>query len=274
MPQNFLLCIGDCYYTPASFAAEAERLGVSRRIHHIPETLVPGESRIYLIFGAGHDSYPRKCKQLGCAENDVALTRFSEDDATQVFCPDCGHIYEPRKRASGKITSYFSPTAIDIVVNITEDVARTAAHGAHELGQLSMATLEDDGERLRLMANVKDGASLELLKLLAERSGSTAKVDLLASAFAHQSARVVGVVHEPKRGCGFRKLGTYLVAGQAGISPLIDVAPPVSYDGPHFRGLKKLSDSESMLLERHLAGLGTAVIGNDACTPTFEECDA
>jgi len=94
-----LIWIGEQHYkTPREFMAEAERMGVSRRITAVPRDFVVGETWVLL----GH----RKAIERACSE-------CGDEAVPDIECPVCeGSGYEHRP---GIITA-FRPTAIEYVV--------------------------------------------------------------------------------------------------------------------------------------------------------------
>jgi hypothetical protein len=74
-------------------------------------------------------------------------------------------------------------------------------------------------------------------------------------------ARIAAVACEPVRGCGTRKHGgAYLVTGSGTQTPLQKIAPPIAYDGPHFRGMKVLTYREAVEARAHTAGTATCTL--------------
>lgn len=45
-----LMYVGESYYTPDSFMSEAIKMGISKRIHNIPDNLILGSSIVYLAY--------------------------------------------------------------------------------------------------------------------------------------------------------------------------------------------------------------------------------
>lgn len=62
--------------------------------------------------------------------------------------------------------------------------------------------------------------------------------------------KIIGTVEgEEKRGCGIRKVGgSYIVVDKAD-SPMNLIHPPAKFDGNHFRGLMRLTEEQSEVLQ-------------------------
>lgn len=95
-PDAWLMWVGREYYSPTSFASEAARMGISKRINALPRGFTPGESVVYL---AHLDAVP------------PWLTTHPDFDRTTGRAPD-------GKPAAG-VFMVFRPR-LDIVVDTTD----------------------------------------------------------------------------------------------------------------------------------------------------------
>lgn len=48
MENDYLMYVGECFYTKHSFIVEAQKLGVSKRVPYSPPNLVTGTTRVFL----------------------------------------------------------------------------------------------------------------------------------------------------------------------------------------------------------------------------------
>lgn len=249
---DFAHCIGDSFYKQSEFSEEASRLGISRRQARLPEGLIPGQSRILTVFRAGRDSIPRKCT---FCEGKELVKAVGNDGGVLGICRACGTQHPGKNRDKGKVPYYFIPDAIEVVIRVSEQDARDIAHGFKALGLLD-AKLEEGPEVLRVLAHVQGKNpqdTLECLRELQALAGTELKCDVLAGVLALPGARVAVVAAESERGCGYRKTGgIYAVSGPSG-SPLVAI-PSIVWDGPHFRGLRRLTEEESAALDAHING--------------------
>ena len=239
------VCVGGNYYPEDSFRAEAKRLGVSRRVppQQLGTYIVPGQSRVLLIFGATKDSFPKKCRHCG----------HTPLESPQ--CQICAHVHHVRHHNLAHIPCYFVPDAIEVVLRLDGTSAEKAAAMAISFG-LVQAHLESTDQVLRLRAHVTSESAAQAIAALASSDAGLKPemVDILGNCALAPGAQVVGVVHEPARDCGDRRAGVYLAAS-ATTSPLIDLPLPATYSGQHFQCLRRLSPDESSALDRHIAGL-------------------
>lgn len=244
--KNYLMCIGKSFYSKDDFRKEAERLGTSRRLANIPTDLVPGQSRIYIVFNATKDSQPKKCK--------MCRASLRSEDGYILKCLVCGYVHEVRKHGNTQVESYFVPSAVELVLRVNDDAAKGAVKIAEGLGLFS-ANLEETPELLRatITLNKDDKTTVEVAQAVAKMPGVEADVDMLTEAFT-KNVRVQLVAREPERGCGFRQNRGIYTVSSGGSSPLVVVNPPVSYLGQHFRGLKLLTDEQSSGIEGHING--------------------
>lgn len=247
---HFIMCIGTSYYSLDEFKKEAQAQGVSRRLSGVPRSLVPGASKIFCAFGAGRDSFPRLCR--GCkAELEAPV------------CAACGHVHDVKKRKPATLDCYFVPDAVEIVLRCKDDAAVRAVQLATGLG-LFEAKLEAGEDLLRAKISLasKDTDQIrEAVQAIADNAGIECDADLIAAAMTQQNVKLVMTAREPKRGCGYRKHGGVYTVSTSNVSPLIEIDPPIIYDGPHFRGLKELEEDECADAEDHLKGLRQAVLG-------------
>lgn len=255
-PKDFVLTIGGEFYSRESFLAEAATMGISRRLRSIPKDLKVGESRVYLAFGCGRDSAPRKCdgemvvagKTVPC--DNVKLPMPAENDAGELVCvcPVCDKSHDVRKRPMGEISHYFTPQAVDVVIRISDARARELAVAYKGLGVLD-AELEETPDVLRVACTITEGNS-EVLEILSEFAGVEISGDVQAAAIQTTNSRIMMVAKEPNRGCGQRKTGgQYLVAQVTnGQAPVTELDPVVLYDAPHFRGIRELAADDAVAL--------------------------
>jgi hypothetical protein len=304
---DFLHCVGEQFYpTPQAFSDEAAAYGISRRLRTVPESLVPGQSRVYLATGAGHDSLQRWCDNCAgsqdcpqCAgtgrvgktltEDQLAVLRgdvkkrgrrpkptstctrcrgkgtlpadrvrlpdAAKSEGGKVTCARCGTDYAVRGARGGQIFGYFVPDRIEIVLKVTDDAAKAAALLlGGDLGLKVEGGPDDEAYRISGVIDADNPGAGELLKVLGV-DAPTVQADLLGRLKALPGARLVGVVKEPVRGCGHRAHGgVYAVSTE---SPLVNLTPPIEYDGPHFRGIVALEQDESRNLDDHVTGVRT-----------------
>lgn len=81
-PQNkteYLLWVGKQHYTPDSFMEEANRMGISKRIAHMPDGFVFDESWVFLAHLEGYQGNPG----MLCAFRPTHLD-YVVDDETQI----------------------------------------------------------------------------------------------------------------------------------------------------------------------------------------------
>lgn len=251
---DYAMVIGMRAYSPETFEAEAQDLGISRRLNRIPKGMVLGASRVYCIYDAGRDSLPRKCQQ--CAE---LLEGIPPGPVPDTFdCAKCGHKHFKKKGEAGRIAAYFVPERLEVVLRVSDETARTATQMLHDLNLLD-AKLEDSPNTLRVTCSIDasegGAATRERLLGITKMLGVEADVDMLAAAIDANGARLALVAREPDRGCGRRFHGKlYAVAQTGNQSPLVRLDPPMVYSGQAFRGLKQLSEKEQDEAEMHVLG--------------------
>lgn len=243
--KDFLLCIGTEFYTPESFRAEAANQGISRRIPRVPTDLIPGESRIYLAFGAGKDSVPRKCSECGLDLPPVSKALKLNGVTPIIQCDACKSWSVGKGRKAGVVSAYFVPEAVEVVFKLDDQGVRDVASSMLGLGFIKDAKVDDADGTFRVHAIAREGFELNAVAELAALSGAEVKVDVLAGVLALPGARIAGVASEPKRGCGFRKTGGVYIVGGPTVSPLIEITPPIPFTGQHFRGISALEDEQA-----------------------------
>lgn len=99
-----LLWIGGAYYErPEDWMAEAQRLGVSRRISKVPKDFKVGET---LVFVAHRKVFPVECEACG-GDGKIATDESRAGDVPDDVCEDCGgngvgykpgvfHVFRPK----------------------------------------------------------------------------------------------------------------------------------------------------------------------------------
>jgi hypothetical protein len=260
---DFGMCIGADNYGKdgAGFKSEAQNLGISRRISQIPKGLIAGKSRVICVYGAGHNSFARKCVQ--CAAKLEEPT-----------CGACGTVHPVTQRKLGEVRDYFVVDRIEVVLRVTEEAARNAVKMAHALGVFN-AQLEEGPELLRAHCTLGAENVNEALEALKQMTGVELDADLIAPAITEHGAKIVLAAREPKRLCGFRHHGkTYAVTSNGtdkNTSPLIPIDPAMIYKGPHFRGLKRLSEGDATGADDHIQGLRTFELTGEAAEDLAEK---
>lgn len=250
---DYLICIGSEFYTPDSFRGEAAHLGVSRRLAQIPKGLVPGQSRVYCCYEASRDGKPRKCKR--CKTPIADTDAVGEQYKCRYKCSMCGHMHDRTKAKPGKILNYFIPDRLEIVLRASDQAVRTALTMANGLGLLH-ADIVDTDDTLKATCTVTSENAKETVEALAKMAGVSCDADLIASAVTQHGTKVVLVAREHGRGCGARKhQGKYVMATSTNKSPLIEIDPPITYTGQHFRGLKLMEASEQIDADDHIRGI-------------------
>lgn len=96
--RHGLMWVGEQFYSPASFIAEANRVGVSKKIAAIPKRFVPGKSLIYLA-------------HIKAAELEI-------EDGTELY---------PRAEKVPGVFCVFKPR-IELVIDNAEKVPERARH--------------------------------------------------------------------------------------------------------------------------------------------------
>jgi len=245
MANDFLLCVGGAYYTEESFKAEAARLGVSRRVRGIPEGLVPGESRVYCVFGAERTGYRCTCTST---ENEAQLRcgghcTVDKDSTPRVsICEQCGTSYPATKPANpGRVVGYFVPDVAEVVLKVTEERAREILNLSHSWLH---TTWEESDDTMRARVRITGEVSKEILDGLRAEGGVLMEAADIFAAARPGEVEVVFVVREARRGCGYRHhRGAYIVRTNRE-SPFVEINPPPPYEGEHFRSLHRLSEEE------------------------------
>lgn len=119
--KDFIIWVGREYYTEESFNVEAHSMGISRKIPHIPEGLIVGESCIYLAMRgnintrAGDDRDGRPIKKNGIFSayvpqrlelliweseaTDEFLVSLAERNITPAIIPDGDEDHTPRRHS-------------------------------------------------------------------------------------------------------------------------------------------------------------------------------
>ncbi len=252
---DFVHTIGREHYSLAEFVQEAGKLGVSRRIGKLPDDLEVGKSRVFLAFEAGRDSAPRKCKTERCAALKVKLPPpvRATDGTVYTVCGSCNTVYHGKAHKFGRVTHYFVPDAIEVVVRCGPVAVRELAKTYVGLGVLD-AKVEEGPELLRVACTITESTAEGVVAAL-KAAGAEVDAEVLGKLALRNGTKVMGVSGEPRRGCGYRSSnGSYVVANASGRTPLVELATPVAYTGSHFRGLRRLTPDESARLDTHLAG--------------------
>lgn len=100
----FIMLVGDKYYTPKTFIAEATGQGVSKRIPFIPKDLELGKTIIYL-------AHHKACEVIGPAIVQQARTLADGDDSHQKRLLDADEV----KHRTGIFTA-FVPQRIEKLI--------------------------------------------------------------------------------------------------------------------------------------------------------------
>jgi hypothetical protein len=109
---DFLMFVGSTYYTPISFAEEARRLGVSKRLANIPAGMVLGQSRVFLAAEGPKGQVPCPCCRGSGEDPDDGLR--TTDGVLCRWCKGRGHTRQ------NVIFGYFIPTRVDLIVRDEE----------------------------------------------------------------------------------------------------------------------------------------------------------
>lgn len=252
---NILMWVGASHYaTVTSFVREAARLGVSKRVAHLPVGVKLGRSLLFLA----HDEAARvtcaACKGRGVQKGKlkIELMKKSARSWEPMLKPsNKGAVRIQRRVATAKEfrgardTTYKSSDRKRKWRVVTGQKLCEACKGRGELpdGRIFGCCVV---ERLELLFDCV-GAAREYK----ERREALRKHDRVPVTY------VSGIEREPKRGCGYRQVGGwYLASGSESASkearalawelgtafrvhgPLIVFPEPVAYSRGRFRGAK------------------------------------
>ncbi len=262
---DFVHTVGREHYSRADFLNEAKNLGISRRVGRLPDGLIPGSSRVYLVFDASRDSAPRKC--VRCGHKPMPKPVRNAAGLPVATCDQCGETHEGKTFLAGNITHFFTPNAIEVVVKVDDAKARELAEVYQALGILNPTSVVDTPEQLTMSVSLFESTVGDTLRVL-EEHGAKLDATALAGIIGHQGTVAI-VGHEPKRGCGYRHHGGLYVKGST-VSPITELAVPIGYTKPHFRGLRQLTEVESAASRAHVEAGALA----DPLTIPFEVAKA
>jgi hypothetical protein len=290
-PRDYLHLMGEAMgYTPEATAAESKAMGISRLVGSIPNNLVPGSSKVYLIYGAQKDSIPVNCPWCGgpvarpyydpkdpqpLPESIKCTNRYPGKGRTWVTC---NKDIQTRRAAAGKIVHYFVPDRIELFIKSTDAGVKAAVELAAVLGRDGpvQAELEEGADVFRARFTAKAGTfderAVKQLQRLAAKAGAGAEVKLIMDALG-KGEQVVIASRESKRICGFRKHARKYIIGSPKKSSLKTLPEPVEFSGQAFRGMMTVPELEARMLNTYIA-VGrpkpTTITGNE---PDAEDAD-
>lgn len=127
-PANFLMFVGDAFYTKEAFLAESKEQGVSKRMpsYHLPVDLVVGKSRVYLAAGGERKGSTEPTAEVFGYFTPDAVEFIAGLDGTEdkAFAEVVGYV---RKNLNGRI-----------VVDTTKEAPRKC--GRRKLGGTYLVT--------------------------------------------------------------------------------------------------------------------------------------
>jgi hypothetical protein len=271
-PRDYFHLMGEAMgYTPEATARESKAMGISRLVGSIPNHLVPGSSKVYLIYGAQKDSLPRNCPWCG---GEVDRPMYDPKDPNPQPLPEsikctnrypgkgktwvtCNKDIFTRRAQPGKIVHDSVPDRIELFIRSTDEKVRAAAELAAALGRDGPVTaeLEEGAETFRARFSARTGTfderAVKQLQSLARKAGASAEVKLIMDALG-KGEQVVIASRENRRICGFRKHARKYIIGSPKKSSLKALPEPVEFSGQAFRGLMTVPALEANALNTYI----------------------
>lgn len=246
-PPDLLMWVGSVYYPSISaFVAEAEQLGVSKRVPFLPPEFKLGESLLFLAHDEGRRIECESCRGLGVVGLvTVRLMTLKKK------------VWTPAVKV-GRVQS------ITRVVRTAKELERLVANTTRasrgknrwELVPEQTSCSACDGHGSRPEGSIFGFCVPVRIELVFDCQPAVDEYAVRCRRASLVTPVVGGFDHENERGCGYRQVGaSYLVTG-AGPSeyaadqttalhryidlhgPIIAFKHPLPYDGHRFRGVK------------------------------------